>query len=46
MIAGRSIRFEERAEFVRKLIEGNTSKVALEQFLFTCAARIRIAACA
>src|SRR5664279_27340 len=38
MIAGRSIRFEERAEFVRKLIEGNTSKVALEQFLFTCAA--------
>jgi hypothetical protein len=38
MIAGRSIRYEERAEFVRKLIEGNTSKVALEQFLFTCAA--------
>ena len=38
MIAGRSIRYEERADFVRKLIEGNTSKVALEQFLFTCAA--------
>jgi hypothetical protein len=38
MIAGRSIRYEERAEFVRKLIESNTSKVALEQFLFTCAA--------
>jgi ribonuclease E len=38
MIAGRSIRYEERAEFVRKLIESNTSKLALEQFLFTCAA--------
>ena len=38
MIAGRSIRYEERAEFVRKLVESNTSKVALEQFLFTCAA--------
>ena len=38
MIAGRSIRYEERAEFVRKLVESNTSKIALEQFLFTCAA--------
>jgi len=38
MIAGRSIRYEERDEFVRKLVESNTSKIALEQFLFTCAA--------
>jgi len=37
-IAGRSIRYEERAEFVRKLVEGNASRVALEQFLTTCAA--------
>jgi ribonuclease E len=37
-IAGRSIRFEERADFVRKLVEGNASRAALEQFLTTCAA--------
>ncbi len=38
MIAGRGIRYEERADFVRKLVESSTSKAALEQFLFTCAA--------
>jgi ribonuclease E len=37
-IAGRQIRFEDRAEFVRKLTEGRASKPALEQFLATCAA--------
>jgi hypothetical protein len=36
--AGRSVRFEERAEFVKKFTEGRASKPALEQFLFTCAA--------
>ena len=37
-IAGRQVRFEDRAEFVRKLTEGRASKGALEQFLGTCAA--------
>ena len=37
-IAGRQVRFEERVEFVKKLTEANTTKSALEQFLFTCAA--------
>ncbi|HEV8249447.1 MAG TPA: DEAD/DEAH box helicase family protein [Gaiellaceae bacterium] len=37
-IAGRQIKFEERAEFVRKLTEGRASKAALDRFLFTCAA--------
>jgi superfamily II DNA or RNA helicase len=37
-IAGRQIRFDERAEFVRKLTEGRASRAALEQFLTTCAA--------
>ena len=37
-IAGRQIRFDERAEFVRKLTEGRASKTALQQFLSTCAA--------
>jgi hypothetical protein len=37
-IAGRQIRFDERAEFAKKFAEGRASKGALEQFLFTCAA--------
>jgi len=37
-IAGRQIRFDERALFVQKLTEGRASKAALEQFLQTCAA--------
>jgi ribonuclease E len=37
-IAGRQVRFEERVEFVKKLTAANTTKSALEQFLFTCAA--------
>src|SRR5207248_23184 len=37
-IAGRQIRFDERASFVVKLTEGRASKNALEQFLATCAA--------
>jgi hypothetical protein len=37
-IAGRQVRFEERTEFVKKLTERGASKVALEQFLATCAA--------
>ncbi|HXH96454.1 MAG TPA: hypothetical protein VNH40_04515, partial [Gaiellaceae bacterium] len=37
-IAGRQIRFDERASFVLKLTEGQASKGALEQFLTTCAA--------
>jgi len=37
-IAGRQIRFDERASFVQKLTEGRASKAALEQFLQTCAA--------
>jgi ribonuclease E len=48
-IAGRQIRFDQRAEFARKFAEGRASKVALEQFLSTCAAenpnrRLRITA--
>ena len=37
-IAGRQIRFDQRGEFARKFTEGRASKVALEQFLATCAA--------
>src|SRR4051812_451095 len=37
-MAGRQIRFDERASFVQKLAEGRASKGALEQFLATCAA--------
>ena len=37
-IAGRQIRFDQRGEFARKFAEGRASKVALEQFLSTCAA--------
>jgi hypothetical protein len=37
-IAGRQIRFDERALFVLKLTDGRASKGALEQFLSTCAA--------
>ena len=37
-IAGRQIRFDQRAEFARKFAEGRASKVALETFLSTCAA--------
>jgi superfamily II DNA or RNA helicase len=37
-IAGRQIRFDERASFVQKLTEGRASKAALETFLATCAA--------
>jgi len=37
-MAGRQIRFDERASFVQKLTEGRASKGALEQFLATCAA--------
>jgi ribonuclease E len=36
--AGRALRFEERDNFVQKVTDGRASKVALEQFLFTCAA--------
>jgi ribonuclease E len=48
-IAGRQIRFDQRAEFARKFTEGRASKAALEQFLSTCAAenanrRLRITA--
>ena len=34
-IAGRQIRFDERASFVQKLTDRDASKVALEQFLAT-----------
>jgi len=37
-IAGRQIRFDQRAEFARKFAEGRATKAALEQFLSTCAA--------
>src|SRR5689334_19216574 len=48
-IAGRQIRFEERAAFVEKLTARGASKACLEQFLATCAAenpnrRLRIIA--
>src|SRR5437588_2604017 len=35
-IAGRQLRFDERAAFVLKLTEGRASKGALEQFPSTC----------
>src|SRR5438067_232058 len=37
-IAGRQVRFDERAEFVKKFTEAGAARIALEQFLFTCAA--------
>jgi superfamily II DNA or RNA helicase len=37
-IAGRQIRFDERAAFVEKLTARGASKACLEQFLATCAA--------
>src|SRR6266700_884201 len=37
-IAGRQIRFDERASFVQKLTARGASKSCLEQFLATCAA--------
>jgi ribonuclease E len=37
-IAGRQIRFDQRAEFAKKFAEGRASKVALETFLSICAA--------
>ena len=37
-IAGRQIRFDQRAEFARKFAEDRATKGALEQFLATCAA--------
>src|SRR4029079_19647805 len=48
-IAGRQIRFDERAAFVEKLTARGASKGTLEQFLATCAAenpnrRLRIMA--
>src|SRR5256886_13914998 len=36
-IAGRQVRFEDRAEFVKKLTDSRASKACLEQFLFTAA---------
>ncbi len=37
-IAGRQIRFDQRAEFARKFAEGRAGRGALETFLATCAA--------
>ena len=37
-IAGRQVRFDERADFAKKLTESGASRAALEQFLMTCAA--------
>jgi superfamily II DNA or RNA helicase len=37
-IAGRQIRFDQRAEFARKFTEGRAGKGALETFLSVCAA--------
>src|SRR5215470_15517566 len=37
-IAGRNMRFEDRTELVKKFTERGASKVALAQFLSTCAA--------
>ena len=37
-IAGRQIRFDQRAEFAKKFAEGRASKAALETFLSICAA--------
>jgi hypothetical protein len=50
-IAGRSVRFDERVEFVKKFTEGKASRGALEQFLTACAAenpnrRLRLTALA
>jgi hypothetical protein len=50
-VAGRQIRFDQRAEFARKFAEGRAGKVALETFLSVCAAenpnrRLRITALA
>jgi hypothetical protein len=50
-IAGRQVRFDERAEVARKLTEGGASRACLEQFLMTCAAenpnrRLRLTALA
>jgi superfamily II DNA or RNA helicase len=39
MIAGRQMRFDERAAFVQKFTERGASKGALETFLSTCAAQ-------
>jgi superfamily II DNA or RNA helicase len=36
-IAGRQVRFEDRADFVKKLTDSRASKACLEQFLFTAA---------
>jgi superfamily II DNA or RNA helicase len=43
-IAGRQIRFDQRAEFAKKFAEGRAGKGALETFLATCAAEPRTAA--
>jgi superfamily II DNA or RNA helicase len=50
-IAGRSVRFDERVEFVKKFTEGKANRGALEQFLNACAAenpnrRLRLTALA
>jgi superfamily II DNA or RNA helicase len=37
-IAGRQIRFDQRAEFAKKFAEGRASRAALETFLAVCAA--------
>ena len=37
-IAGRQLRFDQRAEFAKKFAEGRASKPALESFLSICAA--------
>lgn len=37
-VAGRQIRYDQRAEFAKKFAEGRATKAALEQFLSTCAA--------
>ncbi len=37
-IAGRQLRFDQRAEFAKKFAESHASKVALETFLSVCAA--------
>ena len=37
-IAGRQIRFDQRAEFAKKFVDGRASRVALETFLAVCAA--------
>ena len=37
-IAARQVRYEDRAEFVKKLTDGRASRACLEQFLATCAA--------